>query len=94
MRVLEVADPFGFLGQVVVGRNEGRWSVLSGKLLSNTGLCSSLLSTSCQLGPPLLSVCLTVCLCPAALRGPVTHTTCMFLLPTVHVCGVDSCICT
>lgn len=56
---LEVDDLFGFLGPVVAGRNDVRWSVLSDKLLSNDGLSSSLLVTYAQLGPPLLPVSLS-----------------------------------
>lgn len=88
MCFLEVVDPFGFLGHVVAGGNNVRWSALSHKLGSNAGLTSSLLSTSPRLGPPLLPICLS------PYPTPITHTTCMFFLPTVHVCGVDNCICT
>ena len=41
---------------MAAGRNEVRWSALSGKLLSNAGLSAPLRSTSVQLGPPPLSV--------------------------------------
>lgn len=61
---LDVVDPFGFLGHVVAGRNGVRWSALSDKPLSSTGLISSLLSISPLPGAPLLSVCLSVCTPP------------------------------
>lgn len=57
---LEVGDPFGFLGHVVAGGSIVRWSALSNKLLSSAGPSPSLRSTSPRLGPPLLSVCLSV----------------------------------
>lgn len=85
---LEVGDPFGFLGHAVAGGSTVRWSALSNKLLSSAGPSPSLRSTSPRLGPPLLSVCLS------PHPTPITHTTCMFFLPAVHVCGVDTCICT
>lgn len=87
MCFLEVVDPFGFLGHVVAGGNSVRWSASSDKLRSNAGV-TSLPSTSPWLGPPLLPICLS------PYPTPITHTTCMFFLPTVHVCGVDSRICT
>lgn len=88
MCFLEAVDPFDFLGHVVAGRNDVRWSALSSKLLGNADLSSSLLSMSPWLGPLLL---LSVCLPP-----PYTyhHTYHMHVFPTMHVCGVDNCICT
>ena len=56
MCCLEVVDPCGVRGHAAAGRNEVRWSALSDKLQSSAGLSSPLLSTSLQLGPPLLSV--------------------------------------
>lgn len=58
MCFLEVVDPFGFLGHVVAGGKNVRWSALSNKLRNNACLTSSLLSTSPRLGPPLLPICL------------------------------------
>ena len=81
---LEVDDPFGFLGHVVAGRNDARWSALSNKLLSNAALISFLLVSCACLGPALLSLGLLP-------LPTTTHTTCMFFLPAIHVCAVDSC---
>lgn len=86
---LKLMIPFGFLGHVVAGRNDVRWSALSDKILSNAGLSSSLLVTCAQLRPPLLSVSLSS---PLPYPSHIPHA--CFFLPTMHICGVDSCVCT
>lgn len=84
---LEVDDPFGFLGHVVAGRSDVRWSALSDKLLSNAALSSFFLVSCAWLGPPPLSLCLLP-------LPTTTHTTCMFFLPEMCVCALDNCVST
>lgn len=73
------------------GRKE--WcEVVSFKRQTSEQCWSQFLSPShlCPAWAP-TAVCLSVSLTPL----PITHTTCMiFFLPTMHICGVDSCVCT